>query len=93
MSGAGGVAIFGVRRDEGAEADDATIGEQFGHLGDAPDVLHAVFGGESQVLVQALSNIVTVQTVGRNAARYEEFFQGESLKREYERMLFGVVWV
>ena len=78
VSSARSVAIFGVRRDEGAEADDAAIGEQFGDLGDAPDVLHAVFGGESQVLVQALSNIVTVQTVGRNAARYEEFFQGES---------------
>ena len=74
VSGPRSVTVFGVRGDEGTEADDTTVGEQLGYFGNSPTVFHAIFRGKAQVLVEALTNVVAVQTVGRYPAPDEEFF-------------------
>ena len=72
MGGASHVAIFGVGRDEGAEADDPAVGEEFGNFGDAPDVLHALIGRQAKVLDETLTNVVAVEALGGNVAQDED---------------------
>lgn len=62
------VPISPVRRDEGGDGDAGAVGEQLGHLGDAPDVLVAVLLAEAQVLVQPEPDVVAVQPVRGHAA-------------------------
>lgn len=52
---------LGERRDETGDAHQASVGKQSGHLSDTADVLLPVLGGEAQILVQALANVVSVQ--------------------------------
>ena len=58
------VAVRTVWADEARDGDGAAIREELGDLGDAPDVLFAVFRAEAQVFVQAEADIVAVQAVG-----------------------------
>jgi len=51
-------------RNEGAEGDDSGVGEKSSHFRHAADVLLSVLGGEAQVLVQPVADVVAVQTVG-----------------------------
>ena len=44
---------------------DAGVGEELGHLADAADVLGAVLGGEAEVLVEAVADVVAVEHVGQ----------------------------
>jgi len=69
---AGGVPVGPVRRDEGGDGDAGAIREQLRHLGDASDVLVAVFLAEAQVLVQSESDVVAVQPVGGHATLAEQ---------------------
>lgn len=62
---------LGEGRDEAGDADQAGVGEELGHLGDAPDVLLAVLGSEAQVLVQTVPDVVPVQRVAGNAVRHQ----------------------
>ena len=55
----------------------AGVGEQLGHLADAADVLLAVGGGEAQVLVQAVADVVAVEHVGQVAALDQGVLEGE----------------
>ena len=68
-------------RDEGGEADDAAIREQLGHFGDSSDVLLAVLRREAQVLVEAVSDVVAIKTVRRDALRHQVLLQREADRR------------
>ena len=49
--------------DEGDKADDSGIGEELGDLSDSADVLLSVGKGESEILVESVSDVVTVEDV------------------------------
>ena len=68
---AGRVASGPVRADERDERDDAGVGEEAGHLADPPHVLGAVVGGEPEVAVQSVAQVVAVERVREHAARGE----------------------
>ena len=57
--------------------DDAGVGEQLGDLADAADVLLAVGGGEAEVLVQAVADVVAVEHVGELAALHQGVLERE----------------
>jgi len=69
------VTDFSKRTNEACETDDAAVGEQLGHLGDASNVLLAVLGAETEVLIESVSDVVSVQTVRWNAEPDQVFFQ------------------
>ena len=49
--------------NEAGDAHQASVGEQLGHLRNAPDILLPVRGGEAQVSVQSMADVVAVQGV------------------------------
>jgi len=57
--------------DEARQAHDAAVREQLRDLRDAPDVLLAVFRAEAEVLVQPVTNVVSVQAVRGNALTHQ----------------------
>jgi len=73
------VAVRTVRADEARDSDGARIGEEFGHLGDAADVLLAVLGREAEVLVEAEADVVAVEAVGIevDGTAEERLFEGD----------------
>ena len=77
MQGADVVAVLAIGADEAGHGDDAGVGEQLGDLADAADVLFAVGGGEAEVLVQAVADVVAVENVGQVAALHQGVLQGE----------------
>ena len=66
-----------VGTDEAGQADDSTVGEQLCHFGDSSDVLLAISWTESEVLVEAKTDVVSVQTVGRDSLAHEVFLKGK----------------
>jgi hypothetical protein len=62
------IAIGAIRRDERGDVHHAGFGEELGDLADAANVLGAVFRGESEILVEAVADIVTVEHEGAHAA-------------------------
>lgn len=48
------------RRNEAGDADQTSIGKQFGHLGNPADILFSVPGREAKVFVKALADVVPV---------------------------------
>lgn len=60
------VTVRSVRGDERSNSDSRAISEQLRDLSDTTDVLVAVLLAETQVLVQAESDIVAIQTVRAN---------------------------
>ena len=63
-------AAFGFeRRNERAEHDEAGVGHQPRHLAHAPDVLDAIGGGEAQVFVEAVANVIAVEQCRVHTAR------------------------
>lgn len=71
-------ADLAVRRDEAGDAHQAGVGEQLGHFRNSPDVFFPVFGGEAQVLVQPVANVVSVQGVTRDRVGHEVLLQGKA---------------
>ena len=69
------------RTDETRQTDDSSVGEQLGHLRDASNVFLAVFRTEAEVLVEAVPNVVAVQTVRRNSLAYQVAFQRKRQRR------------
>jgi len=59
----GEVSVLAEGGDEGDEADDSGIGEELGNLSDSADVFFSVGEGESEVLVETMSDVVTVEDV------------------------------
>lgn len=49
---------------EGGDGEGAGVGEQRGHVGDAADILFAVRGRETEVGVEAVTDVVAVEAVG-----------------------------
>ena len=70
-----------VRTDEARQTDDSAVGEQFRHLGDTTNVLFAVLKSEAEVLVETVTNVVTVETVRRNALTDEVLLEGKGDRR------------
>ena len=58
---------FCVRTDETGEADNTPVSEQFGDLRYSSNVLEAVLGGEAEILIEPVSNVVPVKTVRGNS--------------------------
>ena len=71
-----GVAVFAVRGDERYQRDHAAVREQFADFADATDVFLAVFGGESEVGVEAVADIVAVEHLRDLAALEERVLEG-----------------
>lgn len=72
-------AVGSVGRDETRNRDTAAVGEEARDLGYAADVLGAVAGRKSEVLVEAEADVVAVETVCvQVVGRTEEgLFQGD----------------
>src|SRR5262249_21910302 len=75
VQGTHAVAVLAVGADEGGDRDDARVGEQLGDLADAADVLFAVLGRETQVLVQPVPDVVAVEHVSQMAPLYKGMLQ------------------
>src|SRR5205823_1061303 len=65
------IAVRPVRRDERRQRHKARVGEELRDLADPADVLGAVGGGEAEVLVETVANVVAIEDVGAHAARAE----------------------
>ena len=52
----------------------ARIGKELGHLADPADVLRTVFGRESQVAIQTLADVVSIQDIGLMTPVGEKLF-------------------
>ena len=70
-----------VGTDEARETDDASVGKQLGHLGDASDVLEPVLGREAEVLVQSVPDVVSVEAVRGDASPHQVLLQRERYRR------------
>lgn len=66
------------RRNETGDAHQPGIRKQLGHLSDTADVLLAVFRGEAQVLVQAVTDVVSIQRVTRDGVGHQVLLQREA---------------
>lgn len=64
--------------NEAGDADQAGVRKELGHLRNPADVLFAVSGRESQVLVEAMTDIVPIQGVTRDGVGDEVLFQSET---------------
>lgn len=71
-------ADLAIRGDEAGDAHQAGVGKQLGHFRNTPDVFFPVFGGEAQVFVQSVANVVSVQGVTRDGVWHEVLFQGKA---------------
>ena len=67
--------------DEACQTDDSSISEQLGHLRDATDVLLPVLRTESEVLVEPVTNVVSIQAVRRNSLTHQIAFQRKRQRR------------
>ena len=76
MQLAGQCAVCAVGADEAGDGHAAAVGEQLGHLGDAPDVLRAVVRREAQIGVEPEADVVAVEAVGGEGHREEVLLQG-----------------
>src|SRR5688572_19082625 len=63
-AGADRIPVLAIWRDEAGDGDHAGVREKLGHLPDPADVLGAILGGKSQVLVQPVADVVAVEPVG-----------------------------
>lgn len=76
--------------DEAGDAHETGIGEQLGHLGYTADVLLSVFGAEAQVFVQALSDVVAIQSVAGDTMAHQVLLQSHADRRlACSRQAFG----
>ena len=47
--------------DKGGDGDDARIYEEFGHFGDAADILATVLGRETEIGIDTCADIVAIE--------------------------------
>lgn len=66
------------RRNETSYADEPSVSKQPGHLCDAADVFLAVPSRETQVFIQAMPNIITIQGIAGDAMRDQVLFQSKA---------------
>lgn len=66
------------RRNEAGNADQTSIGKQLGHLGNPADVLFSVPRRESEVFVEAVTDIVSIEGVARDGMGDEILFQSKT---------------
>ena len=71
------IAISAIGADEAGDGDDPRLGEELGHLADAANVLSTVLSGEAEVLVQAVADVVAVESIGVLALLQEHLLQGD----------------
>jgi len=74
--GAGGVAVAAIGANERGHGDDSGINKKLADLGDAADILLAIVGGKSEVLVEAVANVVAVEYVGEVAPLHQGMLEG-----------------
>ncbi len=71
------ISISAVGGDEAGDRDDSGVGEEFGDLSDSADVLFAVVSGESEVVIESVSDIVAVESVGEAASIDEGMLESD----------------
>lgn len=64
--------------NEAGNADQAGVSKELGHLCNPADVLFSVPSRKSQVLVEAMANIVPIQGVTRDGVGDQVLLQGET---------------
>lgn len=72
------VAVGTVWRDERGDGNGCRISKELGNLANTTNVLVTVLLRESQVLVEAETNVVTVETVRGNLVVKQVLFEGSS---------------
>jgi len=61
------IADLSERTDEAGQADNTAISEQFSHFRDTSNVFFTIFRTKSQVLIETMAYVVSVQTVWGNS--------------------------
>ena len=69
------------RRDERGENDHSHICEQFGNLANASNILGALLRREAEILAEAMSHIVAVESIRRNPKLNERFLEAKRDRR------------
>src|SRR5712692_4338438 len=77
MQGPGAFPVLAVGADEARHGEDAAIGKKLGYLTDATDVLFPISCGKTQILIEAMADIVAVEDVCQMAALHEGMLQRE----------------
>ncbi len=63
--------------DEAGQAYDTTVSEQLGHLRNTSDVLFSVAVAEAEVAVETMTDVISIQTVGRDALAHQILLQSK----------------
>ena len=63
--------------DEAGKADDASISKQFRHFRDTTNVFLSVSRSETEVLVETMTDVVSIETVRWDTLTHEVLFEGE----------------
>lgn len=71
----GHLSVIGERRYETANCYLATVSKQFRYFGHPPDVLLSIRLAEAQILIEARTNVVAIQSIRWNAVRHKKRFQ------------------
>lgn len=67
-----------VGRYEACDAHEASVCEQLGHLCYAANILLSVLRTEAKVLIEALTDVVAIQSVARNAMANQVLLQSHA---------------
>ena len=62
--------------DKGGDGDDARIYEEFGHFGDAADILATVLGRETEIGIDTCADIVAIEDAAQAAAAMQLALKG-----------------
>ena len=63
--------------DEACQAHDTTISKQLGHLSYTTNVFLSILWREAEIIVQTVTNVVTIQGVRWDALANQELLQSE----------------
>lgn len=67
--------------NEAGNAHKTSISKQFGHFCDTTNVLLAVFRAEAQVLIKALPDVISIQSVAGDAMTHQILLQSHADRR------------
>lgn len=71
------VTIVSEWRDKTTNGYLATVGKQFCYFGHTSNILLTIILAETQILIEARTNVVTVQSIRGNSVRHQKRFQFE----------------
>jgi hypothetical protein len=68
------VSVLPVWRDKTDQTNNASISKQFGDFTNSSNVFFSIFGAETEIFVEAESDVITVQDIGGNVLFAKVFF-------------------